>query len=240
MLGLAQRQNPAQRIDSFCLRMLVSSTFCRLPELWQTCPISFYPRLAPALFSSTRPCSGTRTHTPAAAHTLHSLIYPLLSPPRSIFPQPPHHVGKRIIAALSREHCWSGPRHNGSQYEYAFSPSSFSSSDTPPPAGFPSRLLSRRAPALPASFGLLTWAPITNSLAGKAQIECISDDALIHLKSYKYSSVDKSPVSKYILGPWVRHSICYQAAPVLRPRSNRGPPVRLVVSHINPPAQYME
>ncbi|KAF1737798.1 putative CDP-alcohol phosphatidyltransferase class-I family protein [Beauveria bassiana] len=36
----------------------------------------------------------------------------------------------------------------------------------------------------------------------KAQIECISDDALIHLKSYKYSSVDKSPVSKYILGPW--------------------------------------
>lgn len=38
---------------------------------------------------------------------------------------------------------------------------------------------------------------------GKATIECISDEALIHLKSYKYSSVDKSPVSKYILGPWV-------------------------------------
>ncbi|QPG95223.1 hypothetical protein C2857_007867 [Epichloe festucae Fl1] len=36
----------------------------------------------------------------------------------------------------------------------------------------------------------------------KAAAECISDDALIHLKSYKYSSVDKSPVSKYILGPW--------------------------------------
>lgn len=36
----------------------------------------------------------------------------------------------------------------------------------------------------------------------KAIAECISDDALIHLKSYKYSAVDKSPVSKYILGPW--------------------------------------
>lgn len=36
----------------------------------------------------------------------------------------------------------------------------------------------------------------------KAAAECISDDALIHLRSYKYSSVDKSPVSKYILGPW--------------------------------------
>lgn len=37
----------------------------------------------------------------------------------------------------------------------------------------------------------------------RAAAECISDDALVHLKSYKYSSVDKSPVSKYILGPWV-------------------------------------
>lgn len=42
------------------------------------------------------------------------------------------------------------------------------------------------------------------STTEKAAAECISDDALIHLKSYKYSSVDKSPVSKYILGPWVR------------------------------------
>lgn len=39
-------------------------------------------------------------------------------------------------------------------------------------------------------------------LAGKAAAECISDEALIHLRSYKYSAVDKSPVSKYILGPW--------------------------------------
>ena len=36
-----------------------------------------------------------------------------------------------------------------------------------------------------------------------AVAECISDEALIHLRSYKYSAVDKSPVSKYILGPWV-------------------------------------
>ncbi|KAI1261429.1 CDP-alcohol phosphatidyltransferase [Xylariaceae sp. FL1019] len=36
----------------------------------------------------------------------------------------------------------------------------------------------------------------------KAVAECISDDALIHLKSYKYSAVDKSPLSKYILQPY--------------------------------------
>ncbi|MCJ1303450.1 hypothetical protein MMC08_006260 [Hypocenomyce scalaris] len=33
----------------------------------------------------------------------------------------------------------------------------------------------------------------------KATIECISDEALIHLKSYKYSSVDNSFISRYIL-----------------------------------------
>ncbi|OTA92535.1 hypothetical protein M434DRAFT_396404 [Hypoxylon sp. CO27-5] len=38
----------------------------------------------------------------------------------------------------------------------------------------------------------------------KAAAECISDDALIHLKSYKYSAVDKSPISNYILRPYVR------------------------------------
>ncbi|KAH7027619.1 CDP-alcohol phosphatidyltransferase [Microdochium trichocladiopsis] len=35
-----------------------------------------------------------------------------------------------------------------------------------------------------------------------AAAECISDDALIHLKSYQYSAVDKSPVSYYILRPY--------------------------------------
>jgi hypothetical protein len=38
----------------------------------------------------------------------------------------------------------------------------------------------------------------------KAAAECISEEALVHLKSYKYSAVDKSPVSNYILKPYVR------------------------------------
>ncbi|KAM0562991.1 hypothetical protein ACHAPJ_001834 [Fusarium lateritium] len=37
--------------------------------------------------------------------------------------------------------------------------------------------------------------------------ECISDDALVHFKSYKYSSVDLSPVSKYVLGPFWNASV---------------------------------
>ncbi|KAL2018581.1 hypothetical protein VTK56DRAFT_623 [Thermocarpiscus australiensis] len=36
----------------------------------------------------------------------------------------------------------------------------------------------------------------------QAVAECISDDALIHLKSYKYSAVDKSPISHYVLRPY--------------------------------------
>ncbi|KAK4231820.1 putative choline/ethanolaminephosphotransferase [Podospora fimiseda] len=36
----------------------------------------------------------------------------------------------------------------------------------------------------------------------RAAAECVSDDALIHLKSYKYSSVDKSPISNYVLKHW--------------------------------------
>jgi ethanolaminephosphotransferase len=47
-------------------------------------------------------------------------------------------------------------------------------------------------------------ATVTDMATEKATHECISDDALIHLRSYKYSSVDLSPVSKYILAPWVR------------------------------------
>ncbi|KAF4917527.1 putative CDP-alcohol phosphatidyltransferase class-I family protein [Colletotrichum viniferum] len=40
-----------------------------------------------------------------------------------------------------------------------------------------------------------------------AAAECISDDALIHLKSYKYSAVDKSPISNYILKPYWNASV---------------------------------
>lgn len=61
----------------------------------------------------------------------------------------------------------------------------------------------------------------------QAVAECISDDALIHLKSYKYSSVDKSPVSKYILGPWVRltdYSPPYPHDVAVRPLHLHAPP----------------
>lgn len=37
-----------------------------------------------------------------------------------------------------------------------------------------------------------------------AAAECLSEDALVHLKSYKYSSVDKSWISNNILRHYVR------------------------------------
>ncbi|KAB5578536.1 cholinephosphotransferase 1 [Coniochaeta sp. 2T2.1] len=36
----------------------------------------------------------------------------------------------------------------------------------------------------------------------RAVAECVSEDALVHLKSYQYSAVDKSPISHYILRPY--------------------------------------
>lgn len=36
-------------------------------------------------------------------------------------------------------------------------------------------------------------------MAGKAAAECVSEEALAHFKTYKYSSVDKSYISRYIL-----------------------------------------
>ena len=41
-------------------------------------------------------------------------------------------------------------------------------------------------------------------MIGKAQRECVSDDALKHFRTYKYSSVDKSPISQHILKHYVR------------------------------------
>lgn len=38
----------------------------------------------------------------------------------------------------------------------------------------------------------------------EAAHECVSEEALVHLKSYKYSSVDKSLISNYIL----KHYVC--------------------------------
>jgi hypothetical protein len=37
-----------------------------------------------------------------------------------------------------------------------------------------------------------------------ARHECVSEDALQHLRTYKYSSVDKSFISRYILKHYVR------------------------------------
>lgn len=36
--------------------------------------------------------------------------------------------------------------------------------------------------------------------------ECLSEDALVHLKSYKYSSVDESYISNYVLKHYVRQA----------------------------------
>lgn len=47
---------------------------------------------------------------------------------------------------------------------------------------------------------------LTDSI-GKAQKECVSDDALKHFRTYKYSSVDKSPISQHVLKHYVRESL---------------------------------
>lgn len=39
--------------------------------------------------------------------------------------------------------------------------------------------------------------------------DCISEEALIHLKSYKYSSVDKSLISRYVLQHYVTFSLTF-------------------------------
>ncbi|KAI4128838.1 MAG: hypothetical protein LQ338_002538 [Usnochroma carphineum] len=46
---------------------------------------------------------------------------------------------------------------------------------------------------------LKTSPNTAHSIECTAAHECVSEDALVHLKSYKYSSVDKSLISRYIL-----------------------------------------
>lgn len=58
---------------------------------------------------------------------------------------------------------------------------------------------------------------------GEAAAECVSDDALQHLKTYQYSAVDKSPVSYYILRPYVRPSQPKQPNPCLGRRALAAP-----------------
>ena len=54
---------------------------------------------------------------------------------------------------------------------------------------------------------MISRGPLANEHAFLLEVaahECISDDALIHLRSYKYSSVDESFISNYILKHYVR------------------------------------
>lgn len=53
----------------------------------------------------------------------------------------------------------------------------------------------------------------TNMLASveAAAAESLSEDALVHLKSYKYSSVDESYISNYILKHYVRYQLAQQS-----------------------------
>lgn len=50
----------------------------------------------------------------------------------------------------------------------------------------------------------LDWLLMLSDCLGTAAAECVSEEALVHLKSYKYSSVDKSLISHYILRHYVR------------------------------------
>jgi hypothetical protein len=50
-----------------------------------------------------------------------------------------------------------------------------------------------------------------------AAADCLTDEALSHLKTYKYSAVDLSPVSHYVL----RHYVCTFGAWV-EPQEKRG------------------
>ena len=65
-------------------------------------------------------------------------------------------------------------------------------------------------------------------MADFAKHECVSEDALQHLKTYKYSSVDKSFISRYILKHYVRTPLSTHARAV----GNRGPDVRHTVECI--------
>lgn len=61
--------------------------------------------------------------------------------------------------------------------------------------------------------------------SGTAAHECVSEEALVHLKSYKYSSVDKSLISKYILQYYVRQSRPVSTWTSYQPIFNSGPPL---------------
>jgi ethanolaminephosphotransferase len=45
---------------------------------------------------------------------------------------------------------------------------------------------------------------VADRRTGAAASECLTDEALAHLKTYRYSSVDLSPLSNYVLRHYVR------------------------------------
>lgn len=59
-------------------------------------------------------------------------------------------------------------------------------------------------PTLLQPLSTLDDVRLTHELSGFAATGSLSEDGLKHFKTYKYSSVDKSPVSHYIL----RHYVC--------------------------------
>ncbi len=65
---------------------------------------------------------------------------------------------------------------------------------------------------------------LTHVTTEEAAAECVSEEALIHLKTYKYSSVDKSFTSRYILKHYVRQcQFRVSMAQLDMPPSNQGP-----------------
>ena len=62
----------------------------------------------------------------------------------------------------------------------------------------------------PAILLVIVVLKLTDIVLSTEAQELLSDEALAHLKTYKYSSVDKSLVSKYILRHYVRFSLDIQ------------------------------
>jgi hypothetical protein len=54
------------------------------------------------------------------------------------------------------------------------------------------------------AFAAAAGDDVADQCAGAAASECLTDEALSHLKTYRYSSVDLSPLSKYVLRHYVR------------------------------------
>lgn len=243
--------------------MLVSSTICRAPRLLQA---SLFLRPPHASHTSPHshplffPCSGDsqrpQSHAAAAARLSRSLsAHPLYSS----VARPPPRFSPQLFIMSANESLPLFHENNGTQGQDNMVPntsmSHLSIAPCPSPTHHQPRLLRPawllRLAALcrrrdsypdPASVAAPTTCACTaDSSPGNAQIECISDDALIHLKSYKYSSVDKSPVSKYILGPWVRHaSPPYTTAPLFNPPIPEPPlaanplPCRMAIAQTSP------